>query len=117
DLETAGPGSPAVHLDHEPAEVVRLRERPLDLGRDRPSVGRRDRPEERLHVFAADELEQEGDVVRRRPAQPDRRHGSGTGATRRPNVTSPAASVTPARIRTRPPTSAAVTGSPSSVTP
>ena len=56
-------------------------------------------------------------VVRLRAPKSDRGHGSGTGATRRPKVTSPAASVTPARINPRPPTSADVSGSPSSVTP
>ena len=115
-LESHCTGTFAVDVDHEPAEVVRLALRSFDLHCDCSAILRSDRAEERFHLLVSDELEEEVHVAGRRTTNRDR-HGVWVTGARRGRRATPDATATPRRMSAMPPTSPAVSGSPSSVAP
>ena len=98
EVEAHGAHPLAVHLDHEPAERVRLALGALDLGKDQLAVGRRVSAQERAHVVVSGQLEQEGGVVRGRTSQRDRHDSEASRRRMRSGSRAPVASATPPRI-------------------
>jgi len=118
------PVSLPLDLDQEAAELIGLVLRALDLRKQPFTVTRPNDGEVRLHVLVGRQFENEVDVARVRPAEPqafalDDAQGDGVAGAgaRRGSRTAPEPSATPPRISTIPANSSTVSGSPSSVTP
>ena len=92
--------SPFRRFDHEPAGLERLALGTLDLLEQRLTVARPARGHERLDVLVVRKLDEEIEIVNRRPADADVH--SGTGAGRRVQATSPEPRATPPRMSPSP---------------
>src|SRR5581483_1936751 len=110
DLERHRPGRPAVELDDEQAVLLGLALRALDRGEDAVAVALAPRRQVRLDLLVVQELDEEVDVARLCPPQPQGT-GSTAGSRRRTGRHAPEPSATPPRISASPPSIVARSGS------
>jgi len=120
----AAPLAVILYLDDETTELVGLRLGALDLLQQPVELARARAREVGLDVLVGRQLDEEVDVIRSGPAQPqsvtlDDAQGEGVAAagSRRGIRTAPEPNATPPRISAMPTSSSTVKGSPSSVTP
>ncbi len=117
-VERDAAGSFSVHLDHEPAESVRLAVGTPDLANHVVTGFAHMAAEKRPRVLIRDQLEQKVGVVGTRAAKLDATHASDANRRRsRDGANTPVPSATPPRINARPPNAVTPKRSPRKTAP